>query len=284
MNHLCSKLSILLFATLLLFSCKSDNQSNNIMSSQEDDLSDNSNTKESKVSSYYLFPSPGDILNIINNEDLEYNKELLNPPENADEYIDSKSRTIHLGGYIADLAYIALFGIHEQAIEYLNTIQKLSQQSYINIESLNQKRIKNLLASKSFKDSLIITSNNSFFEMISYLESNKREDAVSIFSIGAFIESMYIATFLIDDYSPENELIIQISKQKDALTSLMAYAEENKKVDHTKYFALEEINQFLVIFNQFVLVQNAKGDMVISEKDFKLFKQAIKQLRNRLIN
>jgi len=43
---------------------------------------------------------------------------LLNPGERADEYLDSKMKTQALGVYMTDLAYSALFGRHEETLDY----------------------------------------------------------------------------------------------------------------------------------------------------------------------
>jgi len=246
-------------------------------------------TKKDEVSAaYYLFPAPGEILRIIDEERLVFNEELLIPVQNLDTYIDSKSQTLHLGGYISDLAYIALFSKHDKALEYINAIHKLSNEADVNIKNINPNHIDKLMASKQFKDSLLNLSNTAFFEMINYLESNDREDAVSMFSVGAFIESIYIAVNLVEKYSIDNKIVTRISKQKAALSNLMAYAEENKEMEKTKYYGIKEIRQIKAIFDNCEF--ETSGDvadsehMLIKEEDFYKLKAEITKLRNEIMD
>ena len=76
---------------------------------------------------YHLCPSPAEMLSMIDIGDLSFDGELLNPAENAEKYLDTKSRTLALGIYITDLAYSALFGRHEETLDYLEVVRSTAE-------------------------------------------------------------------------------------------------------------------------------------------------------------
>ena len=75
---------------------------------------------------YYRFPSPDEMLNIIDKEKLAFNEELPLPADRASQFLDSKSQALNLGVYIADLAYITLFQRQKEALTYFQVVYGLS--------------------------------------------------------------------------------------------------------------------------------------------------------------
>ena len=49
---------------------------------------------------YHLYPSPGEMLGVIDMADMTFNKALLNPVARMDQYHDSKAKTLVLGIYM----------------------------------------------------------------------------------------------------------------------------------------------------------------------------------------
>lgn len=141
---------------------------------------------------YYRFPTPNEVFGFINNEKLKYDPTLLNPKENADKYLDSKSQTLNLGVYISDLAYITLFEAYNKSIEYYGQIHSLSEKVRITsaYDLAVTKRIeKNLLNLDSLKN----ISSDSYSSMVEYLIVNNREKSLALIAAGAYIECFYIA-------------------------------------------------------------------------------------------
>ena len=60
---------------------------------------------------YHLYPSPAEMLSVIDITEMTFDESLLNPASDADKYLDNKSRTYMLGAYMTDLAYAALFDL-----------------------------------------------------------------------------------------------------------------------------------------------------------------------------
>ena len=57
----------------------------------------------------FTYPTPDELLEVIEKENISFYNKYLNPPENQLNYIDVKSKNLNLGVYLADLAYAAFF-------------------------------------------------------------------------------------------------------------------------------------------------------------------------------
>ena len=116
---------------------------------------------------YHLYPSPAEMLSVIDMADVPYDGSLLNPTEKADQYLDSKSKSSMLGVYMADLAYAALYGRHEESLDYLETVKSLSEEISIN-EAVDESMIQKARDNVEFLDSLYSISNDAFMNILSF--------------------------------------------------------------------------------------------------------------------
>ena len=157
----------------------------------------------------YRFPTPNEIFGFINNEKLKFDQTYLNPAENSEKYLDSKTQTIGLGIYVSDLAYVTLFEAYNKSAEYYRLIHLLSEK--IRITSAYDlevaKRIdKNLMN----LDSLKSISVDSYSSMVEYLIVNSREKTIALIAAGSYVECFYIAFNLAGNYSLSNPMILKI--------------------------------------------------------------------------
>ena len=173
---------------------------------------------------YHLCPSPAEMLSVINVSGMEYKGSLLNPAENVQNYYDSKSQTLILGVYITDLAYTALFGRHEETINYLEVVQQVSEQVRVT-GAINEGLINRAKNNVEYLDSLFSISNEAFINMLLYCEKNKRPNTIVLLSAGAFIESLYLAVNFIESYDATDYIVNHVAEQKYALDNLMTFAE-----------------------------------------------------------
>ncbi len=172
---------------------------------------------------FHLCPSPAEMLSVINVSDMEYNGSLLNPAGNVEKYFDSRSQTLNLGVYITDLAYTALFGRHEETIDYLEIVQQVAEQVRVT-GAINEELINRAKNNVEYLDSLFNISNEAFINMLFYCEKNKRPNTIVLLSAGAFIESLYLAVNMVDSYAATDDLINHLAEQKYALDNLMIFA------------------------------------------------------------
>jgi hypothetical protein len=190
----------------------------------DEEIEEEKNNSERTV--YYRFPSPEDMLQYINREKLEYIPGLLNTHDNSKKYIGSKSQAINLGIYISELAYVIIFKKLNQASNYLEAVNYLSDELLIspndnsNIESRIKKNLNNI-------DSLKVISRDAYNDMVEYLTLTENEQTLALVSTGAYIEALYLALNQIESFDPENPLIKKIFEQKYAFGNLYQYLKEH---------------------------------------------------------
>ena len=126
---------------------------------------------------YHLIPSPGEMLSVLNIGGLDFNKGLLNPTVNIENYFDSKSRTLNLGVYITDLAFAAIFGRHDETIEYLEAVQELSGLTRME-GAISEELISRTKGSVQDLDTLFRISNDAFINMITYCEETHQSNTI----------------------------------------------------------------------------------------------------------
>ncbi len=182
-------------------------------------------TVENLVKVFYLVPSPDDIFGFAEDKSLHFDKYLLNPVENLSKYNDTKTQELNFGIYSADLAYAAAFGKKQETKDYLQAVKDLSEKislSAVFNESLVH-RIDNLGTNK---DSLIAISNDTYFDIIRYLEKTNRINTLSIMAAGGWLETMYIVVNLID-YDKDKETVQKVADQKIIFTNMYKLLEQN---------------------------------------------------------
>jgi hypothetical protein len=285
----------ILSCIFILVACKlSTNNSND--HNQNDSLNtsqDNGNMQ----SVYYRFPTPNEIFGFIRKESLKYDPNLTNQLDNANKHLDSKSQTVVLGVYIADLSYITLFEAYNNSIEYYKTIHSLSEKVRISsaYDLAVAKRIeKNLLNIDSLKNISI----DSYSSMVEFLIMNNREKTLALVAAGAYIECFYLAFNLAGDYTENNPLITKIMDLKYAFENLYSYlqiysddeqvgemAKQLKGLDN-QFSSLKETQK-----SKTKVKQDKNGNLVfeggskihMSKEQFELLRDEIFKLRKTVI-
>ncbi len=297
--------SIWIFAGVLVFfsSCNpSPKKDSAIMDDVE--ASDQNEDLTSFSHIYHLYPSPAEMLGIIDMADVTYNETLLTPPGDHDKYVGSKARTSMLGIYMADLAYTALFGRHEASLDYLEVVRNLAEEIRID-EAVNDEMMEKARNNVEYLDSLYQISNEAFINIITFCERNERSNTVVMLSAGAFIESLYLAVNQIENYEQAGILLQHLADQKFTIDNFMAFAESVTKDEDVKT-TIDELKAIKAIYDEInpgsgeVSISTSKDDsgpkkLVIggadkqsqpslSQEEFSRLKAEIIALRNKLTN
>lgn len=290
-------IAIVSMVFISLTSCKSDIKK---------DTDDNINTQalsDSLLASdenyvFYSFPSSQEMFSFIKKDaKLVYRTDLVNPPENITKYIDSKSKTLALGIYLADLSYMTLFNKTSSAYDYIDLITRLSNDLRINLPFQDSilERIKNNLNNP---DSLIFISDQYSSKIVDYLLQNNKDKLLANITSASYIEGLYIALNLAGEYSEDNGVIRRIVEQKHSFTNLIRYANKYHTDENTKV-AIGLLNEIYNIFEKFAETQESEskiervGDnkmvltggkkIVISETEFYELKEKVIEVRTKII-
>ncbi len=254
---------------------------------------------------YHLYPSPAEMLSVIDMTDIKFDASILNPVERADQYLDSKSKSYVLGIYMADLAYAALFDRHEETLDYLEIVKVLSEEININ-EAVDEAMIKKARENVEYLDSLYVISNDAFMNILSFCEINERSNTVVMLSAGAFTESLYLAVNMIDDYGTAGQLLQHLAEQKYTIDNFMMFARSVESDDPGVKSTVNDLEKIHAIYDGIepgtgeISVSSSEGSenqpkkLVIggspnssqpslSEEDFNSLKVAVIELRTRIV-
>ncbi len=254
---------------------------------------------------YHLCPSPAEMLGMIDVAGLSFDGELLNPTENSDKYLDTKSRTLALGVYITDMAYAALFGRHEETLDYLEVMRSVAEQVRIS-GAINDELIQKAKNNVEYLDSLFDISNEAFINMLFFCERNNRPNTIILLSAGAFIESLYLAVNLVDDYDNAGYILQHLAEQKYAIDNLMVFAESLSDEDENIASVIDDMKPIRQIYDGLELGSGAvtirtqneasgekpkklvigggdSGPITLSHEDFNKLKEEIIRLRTSLV-
>ncbi|MFC2112019.1 hypothetical protein ACFLTA_02020 [Bacteroidota bacterium] len=212
---------------------------------------------------YYLCPSPAEMLSVIDIADVSFDGGLLNPPGNADKYLDTKAQTLALGIYITDLAYAALFGRHEETLDYLEVVRSVSEEVRLT-GAINDELIEKARNNVEYLDSLFTISNEAFINMLFFCERNNRPNTIILLSAGAFIESLYLGLSMIDDYESAGYILTHIAEQKYAIDNLTVFAESLSEEDGNIASMLEQMRPIKQIYDG---VATGGGGVTIKTQD-----------------
>ena len=255
---------------------------------------------------YHLYPSPGEMLGIIDMAEMTYDGNLLNPVGLSDKYLGTKSKTYILGVYMTDLAYAALFGRHEATLDYLEVVRTLSEEVRIN-EAVDDEMIENAKNNVEYMDSLYTISNDAFMNILAFCERNERSNVVVMISAGAFTESLFLAINMIDDYGTADIMLQHLADQKYTIDNFMLFALGLESNDPGVESIIKDLEKIKDIYDGMTpgtgkvsvrtssesddkqpkkLVIGGSGaasQPSLSEDEFNALKDAIIELRNKIV-
>jgi len=256
------------------------------------------NQKDTLVSQdiLYTYPTPDELLNVIEKEHLNFNNQYLNPVGNVNQYINTKTKNLNLGIYLADLAYAAFFTKRNQITKYVDVISKTSDELLISSQT-KAKMKEDLIQNMENLDSIYHLTNVYYYDIMQELENNNSNSLMVIISAGTYIESIYLALSLVDKFSNENELIKKIAGQKNAFVSLLNTSKLYKKDYYIKE-VIPYLERIISMYNQFkvedkgklIFIKKPDGTIrfksaekvTMNEQQFITFRNTIREIRKEI--
>ena len=252
----------MLVHVLLVTGCKSGSKGTPTLINDVG-ISEESGGIESFNQIYHLYPSPAEMLSIIDMGEMDYDEELLNSVDQADNYIDTRSITSMLGVYMTDLAYAALFGRHEATLDYLEVVRSLAEKIRID-EAVDDAMIEKARSNVEYLDSLYSISNEAFMNILAYCERNERSNTVVMLSAGAFTESLFLAVNLIDDYEDADYTLQHLADQKFTINNFMTFAENVKTNDPNVAATIDDLKRIKTLYDN---INPGSGTISITKPD-----------------
>jgi hypothetical protein len=247
---------------------------------------------------YYQIPSPDEMFGFIKESGLEYNGELLNSPQNVNNYTTPEQQALNFGIYSADLAYTAAYEEFNESIKYFGTVQKLSESIGIS-GAFDSELIEKIQGNLDNPDSLLANSSSSYFSVVDYLEQNEQGDKLGIIASAGWLETVYVVANTID-YKKDQAAVERLADQKLTLENLLDYLD--------KYSSSPEVSEISLMFKDLETVfaslsesdsegsgisfkKKDNGKMVlgggssisITEEQFNAIKDKVNEIRNKIV-
>ncbi|MCF6365438.1 MAG: hypothetical protein L3J35_04470 [Bacteroidales bacterium] len=243
----------------------------------------------------YLIPSPKDMFAFTREGELQYSDKVLNNKENAEKYLDTKSLEVGFGLYSADLAYAAAFNQTGTAGEYLKVVEGLSDK--IGLGSVFSESLIDRFKNIESKDSLLKVTNDTYYDIVKFLEENDRNTSLSLISVGGWVESLYIVTTLQNNYEEDSEIIQLIADQKNIFENLILSLQQ-READENISAIIKELQPIKNVYDQLEVIKienpkisNAEGNQIVvggttrivmTKDQFNKLKESIAEVRNNL--
>lgn len=254
-----------------------------------------SSVKDTVVTDIYSIPSPEEIMYYIQNDEIHYQKKLLNINSEGGYKSDDQAYLI-LGYNLADLSYCVSLRQNNKVINYFQIISQSARRLNLLPKEIDLIKIR-VENNMSDIDSLKAIYEEVYSQVMNQLYESKRFNHFTIVSLGVFVESVYL---VLNSSKFENSNIhfkTRIGDQQLILIQLNEmidkYLDEKLKLKYQ-----DELAPLNAVFQKFrakasppTSKMRYDGTVVISEKQeqaelnnslFELIKE-IGRVRNELI-
>lgn len=233
---------ILLGFSLVSVACQNKTKANS--SNVKDELVVNHQSLKKVKNIFYNVPSPVEVTTIIQRMNLPYHPDLLNPSANSANYLTQADKALNIGVYGADLSYIRIYEQYQDAAKFLAVVKKFTRELGIPEEGerVIAKRLEENLQNQ---DSLLRIITETFTDSDSYLKENQRGSTAALIIFGGWIETLYLATNILDPDVPQNDMVKLIVEQRYSVNNLLGLMEQFSDEKRVQDFLpdLKELNE-----------------------------------------
>jgi hypothetical protein len=222
---------VLIFAVTIMLGCTSETSKRDRVEVDFEDITADKRTKDGIQTArqiFYSLPSPLETALMLKRSGAQFNQEILNPVENISRYTTNRSMALNLGIYSTDLSYASLFDQTQASIRYMTASKRMAEGLGI-LNAIDNSIIQRLEENVNNREVIMDIISETFLNTNSILEENDRVAIGSIILVGGWIEGLYIATSLINDFeSADNELVDRIIDQKLSISTVIRLLEQHK--------------------------------------------------------
>jgi hypothetical protein len=223
-------------------------------------------------------PSPSEIPFLLQATGAEFNKSLIHAIDDAGKYsTENNKAALNLGIYATDVAYLASYEQSQDALKYTTNLRTLGDQLGLT-SAFSPATIKRFEANISSKDSLADIVNEAIAKADRHLKDTDRPKAAALVVGGSFIEGLYLACALVENYPDDilpNDarmiilipLVDIILRQEAPLIDLIELLESLEKdalvTELLKY--LNELKAAYAKLNITELIEKGQGDKLLQD-------------------
>lgn len=251
--------TICVLSALLWVSCTTDNKKVTDDSGDEIEQALLKKDLRNVKKIFYNIPSPIEMSSLMQRAGTIYNTDILNPISNQERYTTNASLALNLGVYGADLSYIRVFDQMQESINYLSAIKKISEKLGIP-EEQGRFTLSRLEQNVQDRDTLLQIISDTYAAADVYLKENEREGIAALIILGGWSEALYLATSIVNEKDPSQDMINRIAEQKYSFNNLKAFlADFSDEAEIQKFSPF--IDQLDKVFNKITIIQE-KGEIL----------------------
>ena len=245
----------------------------------------------------FSIPSPLQTAMLIQSAGAPYDKTILNSKENLSQYATDYSKALNLGIYGADLGYVSMYSKTQDAIVYLSSVKKLSDELGLS-SAFGVETMKRFQDNMSNKDSMMVLVGLAYREGDAFLKENKRNDISGLILVGGWIESLNFA-ISVNKTKGNEEIKRRIADQKRALNSIIKLLSQyENKGDYAGL--IEELKDLSKVYDgieyKFVAEKsetdaatktttiNSHTDVVFTKEQLDLITTKVESIRKKIVN
>ena len=159
---------------------------------QDDKIVSESTTLFKLDNKVFYLPNPVQTAMMMKDIATPYNKEILSPISNLENYSTSFKQAINIGIYGADLGYITANDKNQEALTHLAAIKKLSEGLDV-ASSFNFGELEKFGNNVGNKDKMLGVITGAYKNCENFLKEENRHDLVGLIMAGAFIEGLHFS-------------------------------------------------------------------------------------------
>lgn len=261
-------------SVLILFSCGGE-KADEIISEEENTKNDIQESKFNAQNVFNTLPDRKMVMQLIQENRIEYNPELLNDPNKVSKYIVELAKAANLGIYGADLTIASSFDQTQESMIFLKCVNGLA--GYLGVNSaFDQRMFERIDANENKKDSVLEIVTGAFKKVDEILKYNNRPATAAVILSGCWIEGLYVSCKIAEVVGTE-DVVKAIVTQKESLKNLIVMMEAVKLEDNAK-FILTDLKDLYEAYN--TAETNSKYDKAAIAS----ITQKISDLRNKITN
>lgn len=286
---------------LWLVACKTEQKSENDfeqLSKSDSSGQINEATSELAMEVIKSIPPPVEMSAIIKTTGASYSSDILNDADNYEKYNTNYLKAINLGIYGADMGYINIYNHKEDALTYLNTVIKISEDLKIG-QFFDFETIKRIADNNQNLDSLVDITTSNFEKMNNYLQEQSRSNISMYMLTGGWLEALYIASKVaINENS--TPLYEKIGEQKIVLDQILLLLSFYKS-DPNAINLSKDLTELKNIYNEvkietiyaeptmveengvLVVKDNSKTNIIVTKEIVLKLQEKVQAIRQKII-
>ncbi len=237
----------------------------------------------------FSLPSPVQAALLLKKNSVDYNEDLLNSVDNEKKYINRIQKSLNLGVYGADLAYLSNFNNTQLKIDYYQVIDKLTGDLDVR-SNIDQSLLDRFAKNIEERDSLYALNAELFSSVDRYLKQNDENHVAALVLTGGWVEALHLT---LGTAEMSEEIRNRVGEQKTAVRSLKRLLSKiedpllDELVKHLKNLdqAFEQVSfnyeyvKPITDANERVTYLNSKSSVLMSDEQLQDIAEALAEVR-----